>query len=147
MRASPRTAPTPQASPAPVRLDKWLWAARLFKTRALAAQAIEAGHVLVDDRDAKPSRAVRPGDRITLRQPGWKRIVMVLALSALRGPANQARALYEDTPESLQAREAAVQARRMGVEPALHIEQGRPTKKDRRDLGRWQRWSASLDDG
>ena len=128
-----------------VRIDKWLWAARFFKTRSLAATEIERGRVSVNGITAKPSREVHEGDRITVRQAGTDRVFDVLALSSVRGPAPVAQMLYRETPESLSAREAAAQARRQGTEPALAMEQGRPTKRNRRQLGEWQRWSASLD--
>lgn len=135
-------------STAPVRLDKWLWAARFYKTRALAVEAIGKNRVDVNDQPAKPSRDVRVGDRLTLREPGLPaRTVRLLGLSEVRGPAPMAQQLYEETPESLAAREAAREARRQGVEPAATIEHGRPTKRDRRHLADWQRWSATLDDG
>lgn len=130
-----------------VRLDKWLWAARLYKTRALAAEEVSHSRVLVNGQAAKPAREVRPGDRIEMRQAGSPpRTFDVRALSAQRGPAPVAQALYEETPESLLGRQQAAERRRMGVEPALAIEQGRPTKRDRRQLGQWRRWSASMDD-
>jgi ribosome-associated heat shock protein Hsp15 len=132
-------------SPA-VRLDKWLWAIRLFKTRADAAQAIESGHVDVDERPAKPGRTLRRGQQVSIRHPGWVQTVVVKGLSSQRGPAPVARELYEETADSLRAREQTLQQRRMGLEPALSQVQGRPTKRDRRELGRWQRWSASIDD-
>jgi ribosome-associated heat shock protein Hsp15 len=129
-----------------VRLDKWLWAARLFKTRSLAAEAIERGRVTVNGQAAKPARALRPGDRLQLRQGPLQRELVVRGLSQVRGPAPQAQQLYEETPESLAARQRAAEQRRLGAEPALAIEQGRPTKRDRRRLADWQRWSASADD-
>ena len=128
-----------------VRLDKWLWAARFYKTRSLAAQAIEAGRVHVNGAAAKASRSLRPGDLVMLRQAPSHRTVQVLALSHVRGPAPVAQLLYAETAQSLQARQEAMQARRFGVEPALSQEQGRPTKRDRRSLVEWQRWSAVLD--
>ena len=128
-----------------MRLDKWLWAARFYKTRSLAARAIEAGRVLVNGAAAKASRTLKPGDMVMLRQPPSHRTVEVLTLSQLRGPASEALLLYAETAQSLQARREALQARRFGVEPALSHEQGRPTKRDRRQLADWQRWSASLD--
>lgn len=128
-----------------VRLDKWLWAARFYKTRSIAAQAIEAGRVHVNGAAAKPSRSLRPGDLVMLRQAPSHRTVQVLALSHVRGPAPVAQLLYAETAQSLQARQEAMQARRFGVEPALSQEQGRPTKRDRRSLVEWQRWSAVLD--
>lgn len=131
----------------PVRLDKWLWAARFFKTRALAVEAIGKNRVEVNGQAAKPSRDVRLDDRITLREPGLPpRELRVLGLSELRGPAPVAQQLYADTAESLVAREAAREARKQGVEPAQTLEHGRPTKRDRRQLADWNRWSASADD-
>ncbi len=127
-----------------VRLDKWLWAARFFKTRALASDEIARGRISVNGQPAKASRELRPGDRIVLRQGVVERTVDVRALSQQRGPAQVAQALFEETAESLQARQAAAAARR--EEPASSIEQGRPTKRDRRKLADWQRWSASIDD-
>lgn len=130
----------------PVRLDKWLWAARLFKTRSLAVDEINKGRVSVNDAAPKPAREVRIGDRISLRRDGVQTVLDVRGLSSQRGPAPVARLLYEETPASVEARARAAEARRMGTEPALAIEQGRPTKRDRRQLSGWQRWSASLDD-
>ncbi|MCA0241705.1 MAG: RNA-binding S4 domain-containing protein [Proteobacteria bacterium] len=129
-----------------VRLDKWLWAARLYKTRSLAADEVDKGRVTVNGLAAKPARELRPGDRLEVRQGAVLRVLRVLALSLVRGPAPVAQALYEETPESLAAREAAAAQRRLGVEPADSQEHGRPTKRDRRRLADWQRWSASLDD-
>lgn len=133
-----------------VRLDKWLWAARLYKTRSLAAEEIDKGRAQVNGAAAKPAREVRLGDRIELRQGTMLRVLQVTGLSQQRGPASVAQTLYTETAESLAARAAAQEARRQGVEPALAQEQGRPTKRDRRDLQRaqtgWQRWSASIDD-
>ncbi len=128
-----------------VRLDKWLWAARFYKTRSLATQAIGAGKVQVNGAVAKASRSVRPGDLIKIRQTPADRTVQVRALSSLRGPAPVAQLLYEETAQSIEARQQAAQARHFGVEPALGQEQGRPTKRDRRTLVEWQRWSASLE--
>lgn len=129
-----------------LRLDKWLWAARFYKTRSLAAEEIARGRVAVNGAEAKASRELKPGDTVQIRQPGSVRTVVVRGLSAVRGPAPVAQALYEETPESVAAREAAAERRRQGVEPAMAITQGRPTKRDRRDLADWQRWSASVDD-
>jgi ribosome-associated heat shock protein Hsp15 len=131
----------------PVRLDKWLWAARFFKTRALAVEAIGKNRVEVNGQAAKPSRDLRLADRVTLREPGFPpREVQVLGLSEIRGPAPVAQQLYADTAASLAAREAAKEARKQGVEPAQSLEHGRPTKRDRRQLAEWNRWSASADD-
>jgi ribosome-associated heat shock protein Hsp15 len=134
-----------------MRLDKWLWAARWFKTRSLAAEAVMAGRVLVAGQAVKPARELRPGDTLEWRQPGWPpRVVVVRALSAVRGPAPAARALYEEMPESVAARERAAEAHRLAPEPASSLAQGRPTKRERRQIEqageRWQRWSASIDE-
>lgn len=135
-------------APAGVRLDKWLWAARFFKTRSLAAEEIGKGRVSVNGQPAKASRELRLGDMVQLRQGPVQRTVEVRGLSHVRGPAPVAQALYEETPDSLAARSAAAEQRRLAAEPAWSIVQGRPTKRDRRELTRagWQRWSASIDD-
>ncbi len=130
-----------------LRIDKWLWAARFYKTRSVAAEEIGKNRVQVNGQDAKASREVRAGDRVRLRQGQVEREVLVRGVSAIRGPAPVAQLLYEETPESLQAREAAAQQRRLAAEPAMSIEQGRPTKRDRRQMDKaWnERWSAGLD--
>ena len=127
------------------RLDKWLWAARFYKTRALAAEDIAKGRISVNDLVAKASRELREGDVVELRQAGSSRTLVVKALSRLRGPAPAAQALYEETPESIAARLARAAERKLNPDPALAIEQGRPTKRDRRQLADWDRWSASAD--
>jgi len=132
-----------------MRLDKWLWAARFYKTRAVAVEFIDKGRVQVNGQPAKRSRELHVGDRVGLRQGAQAEVareVLVLALSALRGPANVAQGLYAETPQSIAAREAAARARPYLSDPAQAIEQGRPTKRDRRELVDWQRWSASADD-
>jgi ribosome-associated heat shock protein Hsp15 len=134
-----------------MRLDKWLWAARFYKTRALAAEAADRGRIDVNGQPAKPARELHAGDRLVLRQDGGvKRTLLIRALCAQRGPAPVAQALYEETAESLAERQRAAEARRLAPEPAQTLEQGRPTKRNRRELERsqvqWQRWSASLDD-
>ena len=129
-----------------VRLDKWLWAARFFKTRGLASEDIGRGRVSVNGVVAKASRELKPGDVLQWRQDSVQRTVVVKGLSNQRGPAPVAQALFEETPESIKSRLAAADARRQGTEPATSIEQGRPTKRNRRELVDWQRWSASLDD-
>lgn len=130
-----------------LRIDKWLWAARFYKTRSLAADEIGKNRVQINGQDAKASREVKPGDRVRLRQGQVAREVVVRGISAMRGPAPVAQQLYEETPESIQAREAVAQQRRVAAEPALSIEQGRPTKRDRRQIDKaWgERWSAGLD--
>jgi ribosome-associated heat shock protein Hsp15 len=115
-----------------IRLDKWLWAARFYKTRSLAVQEIGKGRVLVNDQPAKPAREVAPGDLVTVRKEDPALHVRVMAVSGVRGPAPVARQLYEETPESVSARERAAEMRRLAPEPALGIEAGRPTKSDRR---------------
>jgi ribosome-associated heat shock protein Hsp15 len=128
-----------------VRLDKWLWAARFFKTRSLAADEIARHRVQVNGQVAKASRELKPSDEVQLRQGPMPRTVTVRALSQVRGPASVAQTLYEETAASAAAREAQTLQRRVAPEPALSIEQGRPTKRDRRQLADWDRWSASLD--
>ncbi|MEY8875681.1 MAG: RNA-binding S4 domain-containing protein, partial [Leptothrix sp. (in: b-proteobacteria)] len=132
-----------------MRLDKWLWAARFFKTRSLATDEIGRGRVEVNAQFAKAGRLVRVGDVISVRQAGGcplPRIVMVRALSDVRGPAPVAQLLYEETEASRQAIAQWGANSRYTTDPAQSIEQGRPTKSDRRQLTEWQRWSVSLDD-
>jgi ribosome-associated heat shock protein Hsp15 len=134
-----------------LRVDKWLWAARFYKTRALAVDDIGKGRVAVNGADAKPSRELKAGDIVAMRREGIVRTVVVRGLSAMRGPAPVAQLLYEETPESIAAREKAAQQRRESPEPSLSIEQGRPTKRGRRELDEAQRgwgdrWSAGVDD-
>ena len=122
-----------------VRLDIWLWAARFYKTRTLAAQAIELGRVLVAGERAKRARNVRVGDSIVVRHPPYERTVTVRGLSDRRGPAPVAAELYEETAESRAGREKlAAQLRAIGPS-AIRTEAGRPTKKERRDMDRWKR--------
>jgi ribosome-associated heat shock protein Hsp15 len=128
-----------------VRLDKWLWAARFFKTRGLSSDEIGKGRVSVNGQPAKPSREVRVGDSIELRQSQVLRTVVVKDTSNMRGPAPVAQALYEETAESVLRRERLAAERRLASDPAVAIEQGRPTKRDRRQLADWNRWSASVD--
>jgi len=129
-----------------VRLDKWLWAARFYKTRGLAVAEIGKGRVSVNGQPAKPARSLRVNDEVEVRREGVARTVIVRGLSETRGPAPVAQALYEETAESVARREAQAQARRYGAEPSQAIEQGRPTKRDRRKLADWNRWSATADD-
>lgn len=129
-----------------LRLDKWLWAARFFKTRGLAADEIDKGRLRVNGQVAKASRELRAGDVVGIRQGPVERTVVVRALSTVRGPAPQAQQLYEETPQSIAARLAATEERKTAAEPANAIEHGRPTKRDRRQLADWQRWSASADE-
>jgi len=125
-----------------LRLDKWLWAARFYKTRSLAVDDIDKGRVSVNGQAAKASRDLKVGYLVCLRQGTIEREVWVRALSTIRGPAPQAQQLYEETPESVLQREQAAEHRRLAPEPAATIVQGRPTKQDRRRLADWNRWSA-----
>ncbi len=127
------------------RIDKWLWAARFYKTRALAAEDIERGRVSVNGQVAKASRELHEGDVVELRQQRSVRTFAVRALSRQRGPASEAQALYQETAESVARREREAAERRLHPEPALALTQGRPTKRDRRQLADWDRWSASAD--
>ena len=121
-----------------MRLDKWLWAARFFKTRSIASNEIEAGHVLLNGDRGKPSKTVKVGDELRLRLNQYTHVVHVLALSERRGPASEARLLYEETQESREERERLAEQRRMAP-PMAYEEGGRPTKRDRRDIARVKR--------
>ena len=116
--------------PEGVRIDKWLWAARLYKTRAHAAEAVGGGRVKVNGQPAKPAKLLKPDDRLELSVGGPRRTVVVRALSDKRGPAPVAAQLYEETPESLEAR--AQYAEQMRAAPRPVAGTGRPTKRDRR---------------
>ncbi len=134
-----------------MRLDKWLWCARFYKTRGLATEEIGKGRVTVNGQHAKAARELRVGDTVALRQGQIPRTVVVRALSGMRGPAPVAQQLYEETAESIAAREQAAEQRRLAPEPAASLQEGRPTKRDRRDIERtrrdWDsRWSASIDE-
>lgn len=123
----------------PVRIDRWLWAARLAKTRPLAAEAAKGGHVELNGRRVPPGRAVRVGDRIDLTIGGIPRSVVVLGLAERRGPASVAATLYEETPESVAERERLAQQRRLERAIGDGFPGGpgggaRPTKRDRRRL-------------
>ncbi len=130
-----------------IRIDKWLWAARFYKTRSLATEDIHKGRVQVNGSTVKPARDLKVGDSVVLRQGSVTRTVVVQALSDVRGPAPVAQLLYAESDESLRARAQAQELRRMGTEPALTLAHGRPTKQDRRAMDTaWNaRWSASFD--
>jgi len=115
-----------------VRLDKWLWAARFFKTRRLATEAIAGGHVHLDGQRVKPSRPVRVGDRLEIRKGDVRFEIDVLALSDRRGPASEAAKLYRETPESLARREREREARRLAARAPAPAR--RPDKRQRRRL-------------
>jgi len=116
-----------------VRLDKWLWAARFFKSRSLAAEAAQGGKVHIRGSRAKPAREIRVGEELTIRRGPYECIVMVRALSDHRGPAKEAILLYEETTESIRNREV-VRAQVQAEGSPFSRSAGRPTKKDRRDL-------------
>ncbi len=117
-----------------LRLDKWLWAARFYKTRALAVDEIGKGRVLVNGQPAKPAREVGPGDRVIVRKSDPPIEVVVKAVSRVRGPAPVAAQLYEETDQSVARRAHAAEMRRLAPEPSQDYDAGRPTKRDRRIL-------------
>ena len=122
-----------------VRLDKWLWAARFYKTRALAAEAIAGGKVQVNGDRVKRAKPLQAGDEVRIRQGPYEHLVVVRALSELRGPAAEAVLLYEERPESVAAREAmALQLKSVHSMFASEVK-GRPTKRDRRDIEKLRR--------
>lgn len=141
-----------------MRLDKWLWCARFYKTRSLATEEIGKGRVTVNGQAVKAARDLRCGDTVSLRQGPIARTVVVNGLSSTRGPAPIAQQLYAETAESIAAREKAAEQRRLAPEPAATLQEGRPTKRDRREIDRvndrsesrgksWgDRWSASVDE-
>lgn len=117
-----------------VRIDKWLWAARFFKTRSQATQAVDGGKVHCNGERVKPSRNLRVGERLNIRLGAFEFVVMVRALSERRGPASEAALLYEETPESQAAREILRQQLR--ADPVYEAK-GRPTKRDRRHISKF----------
>lgn len=120
-----------------VRLDKWLWAARFYKTRGLAADAIDGGKIEVNGDRAKRARLVQPGDTVTVRHGPSEHVVSVRALSARRGPASEAATLYEETAASKAARERiALQHKLAAV--SFDFESGKPSRKERRDIDKWR---------
>ena len=126
-----------------MRLDKWLWAARFFKTRALARQAIAGGRVKLNGERIKPAHAVKPGDALAVRIEELEWQVTVRGLSERRGPAPEAKKLYEESAAGLAERQKLLDLRRWGTEPAARLK-GRPTKRDRRLL---QKFADSAGDG
>jgi ribosome-associated heat shock protein Hsp15 len=121
-----------------VRLDKWLWAARFYKTRSIAAEAVETGKVEVNGERAKRAKQLQVGDSLRIRLGPYNHIVVVCALSERRGPASVAATLYEETAEGRKAREA-MQVQVKAAQSASGYESGRPTKKDRRDIEKLRR--------
>jgi ribosome-associated heat shock protein Hsp15 len=125
-----------KTSPERMRLDKWLWAARFFKTRSLATQAIEHGRVKLNGERIKPARDVKPGDRLEVHAGEVDWTLTVRALSMQRGPAPVAQALYEEDPASQARRQQQISERKLAGNPAAAIK-GRPTKRDRRQIHRF----------
>ena len=119
----------------PVRIDKWLWAARFFKTRALSSHACELGRVLSNGRIAKPSRDVRVGDMLQVKNDSGDFLIEVLALSDMRGPAAVAQTLYAETPQSQEARRLAAEDRKLTPRFDSAFD-SRPSKRNRRDMDR-----------
>jgi len=128
--------PTSESGTSKVRLDKWLWAARFFKTRSLAAEAIAGGKVLVGGDRAKPAKLLQAGDEVRVRLGPYEHTVIVRGLSERRGPASVAATLYEEPPDSLAARARLAEQLRMAPAAFVYEEKGRPTKRDRRELDR-----------
>jgi ribosome-associated heat shock protein Hsp15 len=122
-----------------IRIDKWLWAARFYKTRSLASEEIVKGRIQVNAQVAKSSREIKAGDTVAMRQSPFIRTVIVLGLSSSRGPATVAQQLYAETEDSIRQREQLVQQLRLATEPAMTMEHGRPTKRDRRDMEKVRR--------
>ena len=120
-------------TPLTVRIDKWLWAARFFKTRSLAADAVKTGKVLLNNERCKASRDLQGGEQLTLRQGINSKIIDVIALSARRGPAPEAQKLYRETDDSITNRERLKLAQQSQPGLRRHGE-GRPTKKERRQI-------------
>ena len=117
-----------------VRVDKWLWAARFFKTRSLATEAVAGGKVEVNGERAKPAKAVKRGDEIRLRLAPYEHILIVRGVAERRGPASVAQGLYEETEASAAERRRLAEQLRMAPPAFVFEDRGRPTKKDRRDL-------------
>lgn len=118
------------------RLDKWLWAARFYKHRTAATDAVDGGKVKLNGMAVKPAREVKPGDRIEITIEEDVRVVIVRAIADKRGPASVAQTLYEETPDSLARREAARETRKLAATPGADLH-GRPTKRDRRRIDRF----------
>ena len=117
-----------------MRIDKWLWAVRFFKTRTLAREAVELGRVRIRGERTKPSREVQPGDVLQIVRAEERFEVQVAGLSEIRGPATVAQTLYEETEQSKEKRERIAEIKRFSEEPAVSIRKGRPTKRDARKL-------------
>jgi ribosome-associated heat shock protein Hsp15 len=121
-----------------VRVDKWLWAARFFKTRSLAAEAIGGGKVLVAGERVKPAKLLQTGDEVRIRLGAFEHVVVVRGISERRGPATAAALLYEETAASRAAREKLTEQLRMAPAAFVYEDKGRPTKRDRREIERFR---------
>ena len=121
-----------------VRADKWLWAARFFKTRSLAADAIAAGKVDVNGERVKPAKLLQLGDEVSVRLGPYQHVVHVRGLSERRGPASVALTLYEETADSVAARARLAEQLRMAPAAFVYEDKGRPTKRDRREIDRFR---------
>ncbi len=121
-----------------VRIDKWLWAARFYKTRSLAAEAIGGGKILVNEDRPKPAKLIGVGDEVRVRLGPYEHILVVRGLSERRGPASVAATLYEETPASLASRARLSEQLRMAPAAFVYEEKGRPTKRDRREIDRFR---------
>ena len=126
-----------------LRIDKWLWVARFYKTRSIAAEAVEGGKARLSGERVKPSREVKPGDEVQIRAGELEWTVAVRGLSIRRGPASEAVLLYSESAESKKTREEHIAMRHAGPKP-LAQGQGRPTKRERRSLDRFKRGDSSI---
>lgn len=120
-----------------MRIDKWLWAARFFKTRSAAQQAVDGGKIKLNGERAKPSKTLKVGDELVIHIGAYEWLIHVVQLSDRRGPASIARTLYEEDEASRARRTEQVALRRLAAEPG-HERHGRPTKRERRQLDRWR---------
>jgi ribosome-associated heat shock protein Hsp15 len=120
-----------------VRIDKWLWAARFYKTRSMASHACELGRIEANGQPAKPAREVKPGDMLRVKNEGGEYLVEVLLLSEMRGPATVAQTLYRETDASREARQRLAEERK-AVPNFEFLREGKPSKKDRRVIDRWR---------
>ena len=119
-----------------LRIDKWLWVARFYKTRSLASEAVQGGKVELNGDRAKPAKEVKPGDEVRVRLGPYEHIVIVRGVAPRRGSARDAQTLFEETPESKAERERLAEQLRMAPAAFVWEEKGRPTKKDRRQIAR-----------
>ena len=126
-----------------LRIDKWLWASRFYKTRSLAADEIDKGRVSVNGAGVKPSKELKVGDAVEIQMGPVSRHVIVTSLTDKRGSAPLAALMFSETEASLAKRLTAAEQRRLAPEPALTLAQGRPTKRDRRTLEKAQDWQGS----